>query len=156
MKKNLTNLIYLCLLALTITACNKKEDDVKSLLTGKKWILEKSVYTENGEEDIEITNPAECDSDDYTIYNSNGTITTGTGSKLCSNETTGEKTSAKWSLSSDNKTLTIQIDNCTTEDCTMTYTIEKVTGSNLVLYDEGSFIENGQPIKYTERVYFKI
>ncbi len=154
MKKNLTNLIYLCLLALTITACNKKEDDVKSLLTGKKWYYEKSEFTFNGETKTETPNA--CEADDYVIFNTNGTGTDGTGSQLCDDETAGEKTAGKWSLSSDNKTLTITEDNCSDEDCTQISTIEKITNSQMVLYFEESYIDgNGQTVKYPVRVYFK-
>ena len=152
MKKNLTNLLWLCLIAFTITAC-KKEPDTKELLTGKKWFLEKSETTFMGQ--TETNTPEACEADDYSILNSNGTVTSGTGAQLCSGETNSrEENGGNWSLSSDNKKLTLTEADCTS-DCTQNFTIEKLTSSNLIISIEESEVIDGETYKFTIRVYLK-
>lgn len=158
MKKNLTNLLWFCLIAFSITACKKDSDSndsvsVKSLLIGKKWYLEKSESTFMGQ--TETNTPEACEVDNYTILNSNGTVTSGTGPKLCTGEeSSGEENGGTWSLSADSKTLTFTESDCT-EDCIQNFTIEKITSSSLIFSLTQTETFDNQTVTFTLRFYLK-
>ncbi len=169
MKKNLNNLLWLSLIAISITACNKPDPapnnnnaagtaQAKSLLVDKKWYLEKSEYFEN-DTLVETNTPSGCEADDYNILKSNGDAIEGRGTQLCSWENSqdpSESITGKWSLSSDNKKLIIVESECDDTNCTQIFFIKTLTSTNLIIYVEGTELDdNDLPIKFKSIAYLK-
>ena len=124
-----------------------------TLIADKKWFVEKSEYIGNGQ--TETSTPEACDADNYNIFISNGNVISSIGTILCQGEAaTGESTSGKWNLSSDNKTFTFTENNCA-DNCTQVYTIESITDTKLVLSMVQSEMVNGQTITYTIKIYLR-
>lgn len=113
--------LVLLVLALTLTVTSCKKDKVtltkKEMLTAKSWKLLSS--KENG---VSIV-LEDCEKDDVLTLASDGTYTYNPGANKCYTDDTIQ--TGSWSLSSDEKYLTIDMDGI--------MTIVELTESKLVL-----------------------
>jgi|SRR5665647_2350467 len=119
--KKLTFLIFLLtiVLSIVITSCKKDAASIskKELLTSNQWKFLSSKT--NGVADV-IDN---CEKDDFTIFSSNGTYAWNPTTVKCDPSETIQN--GTWTLSSDEKTLTL--------DDVDVATILELTGSKLVI-----------------------
>ncbi|HZK93946.1 MAG TPA: lipocalin family protein [Prolixibacteraceae bacterium] len=106
--------LFLLVIALTIAVASCKKDEVtkskKELLTAKQWkFLSRKT---NGVADV-INN---CEKDDFTIFSSNGTYTWNPTTVKCDPSQTIQ--TGTWTLSSDEKTLSVDGDEATIVELT--------------------------------------
>jgi hypothetical protein len=128
--KNLKSLACLLLLAVTFTACSKKDDAAPpptptDILTGHAWKITGIMI--NGAD--KFAEYGDCTKDDILHFNINGNLISENGTVHCS---PGEAavTSILWNLSPDGKSLTTRN---TANDPGITYTIAKLTDKTLDL-----------------------
>jgi hypothetical protein len=119
--KQILNSFYVVLVVsvfLLIVACEKETTVLskKSILVSHNWAW--STFKHNGIE----TSLQDCEKDDYYLFSSNGTYQFIATRVKCSKLTSDKRST--WSLSSDEKTLTI--------DVSANYTVE-ITESQLKL-----------------------
>ncbi|MEZ5031200.1 MAG: lipocalin family protein [Saprospiraceae bacterium] len=122
--------------ALTMGAC-KKDDDSKSardILIEGKWDVTSAKVNPGIEifpgvviSDLLIDEDP-CDADDLTIFNADGTSTIDEGPTKCDPSDPQTYNNGSWSLSSDEKQLTIDIDG---EE--ITFNIASISDTQLVL-----------------------
>ena len=114
MRKLLTLLIFALTIALTVVVTSCKKDEVtksrKELLTAKQWKILSSKT--NGVADV----ISDCEKDDFVIFASNGTYTWNPGTVKCDPSETIR--TGTWTLSSDEKTLTLDGDATTIVELT--------------------------------------
>lgn len=106
--------LFLLVIALTITVTSCKKDEVtkskKELLTSKQWKFTSSKT--NGVANILDA----CEKDDFVIFSSNGTYTYNPVTIKCSSYDTID--TGNWTLSSDEKTLSLDGDEATIVELT--------------------------------------
>ncbi|HEY5510472.1 MAG TPA: lipocalin family protein [Prolixibacteraceae bacterium] len=109
MKKSL--FIALTLFVFILSSCKKDEAKSRSeMLTGAKWKL--SSMKING-----VAEPIEdCSKDDFFIFTSGGTCTSNPGANKCYSDEVVE--TSTWSLSSDEKSITIDGNTATIVELT--------------------------------------
>lgn len=92
-----------CLIILCLGSCSKESTtkSKKSILTSKNW--QWTGFSVHGVASVMDT----CNLDDYYSFNSNGNYDYIATRVLCSNQTTNH--SGHWSLSSDEKKLTLDV-----------------------------------------------
>ncbi|GEM_PF-650687 len=98
---------------IVFSSCKKDDDDSKTkkeMITAKDWKYKSIISTVNG---VSSDTIEDCIKDDKLSFKLNGTFTTDPGTSLCDgNEKPSDGT---WTLTSDEKTLTIIEDNETTK-----------------------------------------
>src|SRR5450759_4714054 len=112
MKNFKTLLIFAISLTIAVASCKKDEvsKSRKELLTAKQWKFTSSKT--NGVADILDA----CEKDDFVIFSSNGTYTYNPVTIKCSSYDTID--TGNWTLSSDEKTLSIDGDEATIVELT--------------------------------------
>jgi hypothetical protein len=122
-----------------LNACKGDKDDPKtkgSLIENKKWVLTASVSDKpfelnNGTVSTDVYRYVidDCSKDDYYMYEKGGKFFIDEGSDRCGKD---QRFPGTWSLSADEKTLTI------VQDKNYTYEVIELTDRKLVLFTRGS------------------
>lgn len=128
--------LSLLAMALTMGAC-KKDDDTKStsdILIEGKWDLTAAKINPGFEvfpgivlSDL-LLDEDPCDADDLTIFNADGTATGDEGATKCDPSDPQTYSNGTWSLSADEKTLTINFDMTP-----VIFNVKSVSSSTIVL-----------------------
>ena len=119
MKSTKYLILFIFALALTASSCKKDEETLskKEMLTAKSWNLQSS--TTNG---VAVVS-TDCEKDDILTFSTNGTYSIDPGVKKCTEIDKIE--SGPWSLSADEKYITIDEDEI--------ITILEITNTRLVI-----------------------
>lgn len=140
--------ISILAIALTMGAC-KKDDDSKSardILIEGQWDLTAAKVNPGIEvfpgvviSDL-LIDEEPCDADDLTIFNADGTATGDEGATKCDPSDPQTYSNGTWSLSSDEKQLTIDFDG---EE--ITFNIASITDTQLVLTASADSVDPDYP-----------
>jgi hypothetical protein len=125
---NKFNISVLLLVVVLITSCKDDEKPSrKAILTSKTWTFTKIELKVNGAT-TDFTNFffEDCDKDDTFTLAESGTYTSSVGADDCDGD--AENSTGTWSLSSDEKTLTI-VDDGDTE----VWTINSIDSGKIVI-----------------------
>ena len=135
----------LSLLCLAI-ACKKDSLTPAQMLT-RNWIQTDITLTANGATQSIFAQQSVCDVDDIYAFAATGTLTITEGATKCDPADPDVKGTGNWALESNNTRLAIS-DNL---NGTQTFTVEKLTASELVISDTATI--SGLQTKGT--IYFR-
>lgn len=115
-------LMGVAVLTLFSSSCSKDKDKTrKEILLSKSWTLTAQKIVSTGT-DIPIE---DCNKDDYITFKEDGTYVLYHGTTLCDPNETNE--TGTWSLSADEKTITVDGENGAIQEMTETIIIVQVT-----------------------------
>jgi hypothetical protein len=124
----ISSVLFFAMLALA--SCKKDDKDtVKDLLTSEAWIQSDYRSDDNGDGELtaDESDIEDCEKDDATTFEDNGDYSYNDGADVCDPGFPNEG-SGTWTLSADEKTLTIE-----ESGITLPFQIVSITNSKLVL-----------------------
>jgi hypothetical protein len=136
--------LYLAVVAIGVVMFGCKKDSTTTISKDDiigKWMMTSMTVSPamDGVTDMFGTRDA-CEKDDLTIFNADGTVINDAGATKCSSSDPQSTSGGTWTISSDNKTLTI-----TNNGEAMSVTIVSLTSSKFV----GKMTEVDGSVTYT-------